>query len=172
MVTGSSFHTYLEPDVPKSLFDIIEDEQMLLEANHRDSGIDIALRIKHVSIDPAELLPSENGKENNKEKEKEDVSDVSSLFLVRHNDLYDEEYELEDLLGGLDDDEAGSGKSERKLEGDDEFQEYALVHLGTKKPLTGQCGMNLTLTQETDANVQFVVRGPRGIFITGNYIIN
>lgn len=172
MVTGNSFHTYLEPDVPKSLFDLIEDEQSLLEANHRDSGIDIVLRIKHASIDPAELLPSEGAKENNKENEKEGSSDVSSLFLVRHNDLYDEEFELGDILGGLDGDDEDGEKSERKLEGDDEFQEYALVHLGTKKPLTGQFAMNLTLTQETDANVQFVVRGPRGIFITGNYILN
>ncbi|CAL9732025.1 hypothetical protein MOUN0_N00408 [Monosporozyma unispora] len=165
MVTGNSFHIYLEPDVPKSLFDLIDDADSLLNANNSD--IDIALRIKLASIDPAEMLPNED---ENEKKDTRDVSDASILFLVRHNDLYDEEYELEDILAGLDGGE--DEKSERKVEGDDEFQEYALVHLGTKKPLTCQFGMDLTLTQETDANIQFVVRGPRGIFISGNYIIN
>lgn len=174
MIPGNSFHLYLEPDVPKSLFELMEDDPNM--TNNSDD-LKIQLHITMASVDTAEMIKEEEdgGKKKRNKKNKKEKLDISTLYLVRQNDLYDEEYDLDDLLGGLEKDldgEQGSMDIGGRDGDDDEFQEYVLANLGTRGALQTQNKMNLVLDKETDANVQFVARGPRGIFLTGNYILD
>lgn len=175
MVSGtSSFQIYLEPDIPKSLFDLLEDEESWTIGKDE---LSIQIKVKHVSIDPEESMSNEEMKGEEPIKD----SDLSTLYLVRYNGWNDSNFdELEDILLTLNkvkepenlEEEKKEDKDKTSSDSDDEFQEYILVNLGTKPPLTSQCKMDLTFTRETDEDVQLVVRGSRGMFITGNYILN
>lgn len=175
MVSGASFQIYLEPDLPKSLFDLLESEEPFSVSKNEPS---IQIKIKLVSVDPEELVP--NAKAGEKDGPVEDP-DLSTLYLVRYNASSNADLDaLEDVLLYLENMKEKKGEEKIKEDEDkedieddcvNEFQEYVVANLGTRKPLVSQCKMDLTFTKEADDDVQLVVRGSRGIFVTGNYIL-
>lgn len=93
MVSGASFQIYLEPDLPKSLFDLLESEEPFSVSKNEPS---IQIKIKLVSVDPEELVP--NAKAGEKDGPVEDP-DLSTLYLVRYNASSNADLDaLEDVL--------------------------------------------------------------------------
>lgn len=172
MASDTSFQIYLEPDLPKSLFDLLESDDLSSILKNEQS---VQIKIKLVSIDPEELITNEKAE---KEVDHTTNPDLSTLYLVRYTGSGNSDLnELEDILVYLEKMKEENGekiKDKDNMEDNqvDEFQEYVIANLGTKRPLTSQYKMDLTFTKETDDDVQLVVRGLRGMFITGVYILN